>query len=58
MAKNDTERINLCLPKALTKFVKEEAGRQNRSVNNLVFVVLLKFKEETEADAIICTSAR
>jgi hypothetical protein len=48
---NKSERIPLYLPQPLAVFLKKEAEKQKRSTNNLIFVVLSRFKEETEASA-------
>jgi len=48
MRTNQSDRLTLYLPKDLIEWVKKEARKQNRSINNFVMTILLKYKRETE----------
>ncbi|RLC80750.1 MAG: hypothetical protein DRI61_05105 [Chloroflexi bacterium] len=56
MRSNQNERLNLYLPKKLVDFLKTEAEKQKRSLNNLVFFILSNWKEERER-MVECLSA-
>ena len=48
MSRSESEYITIYLPKPLLKFLRQEAEQQNRSLNNLIFVALKKYQEETQ----------
>jgi len=43
-------RINLALPQELGEWVKEEAKKENRSINNFIATVLLEKKRQKERE--------
>jgi predicted HicB family RNase H-like nuclease len=46
---SESERLTVYLPKTLLAWLRQEAERQNRSVNNLIFVALQKYQKEAQA---------
>jgi hypothetical protein len=42
------ERVNLALPKDLAEWIKQQAKRENRSINNFIQTILLEKKREQQ----------
>jgi len=52
-------RINLAVSKELAEWIRKQAQRENRSINNFVQTVLLKYREEKkQKEEIPCLSVQ
>jgi predicted HicB family RNase H-like nuclease len=51
------ERVNLALPKDLAEWIKQQAKRENRSINNFIKTIIIEKKLEKE-NPIKCLSVQ
>jgi len=49
------ERVSLHLPHALAKWIKEEALKEKRSVNNYIIILLEDVKNNNGKEKVPCT---